>query len=321
MNKQTKRLYGCVILKSINSNFNADFTHQPRTLPDGTIYATDKALKYAVKDYLRKNYSGESLFYIKRADQGLNPLTLDTTYTQLFPEALNADDATKRLQVLKNLLSCLDIRLFGGTFASKKVTNLSLHGPVQINHGVNRYPDNTIYSEDILSPFATESKKDKDGKKDEESKAKQSTIGNQSNVKEVHYVYHVSVNPKNLEELAQRAGSDGLTIEDIEKLKESLKQSVTALDSSRKINTENEALIWVTMKEGSKKHLPSFSELVFVKKDRTDDGKVIIDCSKVKEIIDKSSEDIEAVEVFFNATLTHIDGLPIGGSITHHELS
>lgn len=45
------RVFGAVIIKSINSNFNADFTHHPRTLPDGVVYSTDKALKYAVKDY------------------------------------------------------------------------------------------------------------------------------------------------------------------------------------------------------------------------------------------------------------------------------
>ena len=31
------RVFGCVIVKSINSNYNSDFSHQPRTLPDGTV--------------------------------------------------------------------------------------------------------------------------------------------------------------------------------------------------------------------------------------------------------------------------------------------
>lgn len=29
-----KRVYGCAIVKAINSNYNADFSGQPRTLPD-----------------------------------------------------------------------------------------------------------------------------------------------------------------------------------------------------------------------------------------------------------------------------------------------
>lgn len=53
-NKEFKnRCYGLVIVKSENSNFNADFTGNARRLPDdkGTIYATDKALKYAIRRY------------------------------------------------------------------------------------------------------------------------------------------------------------------------------------------------------------------------------------------------------------------------------
>ena len=48
------RVFGCVVVKSINSNYNADFSGQPRTLPDGTVYATDKALKYAIRNYWMK---------------------------------------------------------------------------------------------------------------------------------------------------------------------------------------------------------------------------------------------------------------------------
>ena len=43
-----KRVYGCAIVKAINSNYNADFSGQPRTLSDGIVYATDKAFKYSI---------------------------------------------------------------------------------------------------------------------------------------------------------------------------------------------------------------------------------------------------------------------------------
>ncbi len=49
MTEFNKRVFGCVLVKSINSNYNADFSHQPRTLPNGVVYATDKALKFAIK--------------------------------------------------------------------------------------------------------------------------------------------------------------------------------------------------------------------------------------------------------------------------------
>ncbi len=59
------RVFGCVVIKSLNSNYNADFSHQPRTLPDGTVYATDKALKYTVRNYIGKNWPEEKVFYFK----------------------------------------------------------------------------------------------------------------------------------------------------------------------------------------------------------------------------------------------------------------
>ena len=44
-----KRVYGCAIVKAINSNYNADFSGQPRTLPDGIVYAIHKDRMYIFK--------------------------------------------------------------------------------------------------------------------------------------------------------------------------------------------------------------------------------------------------------------------------------
>jgi len=313
------RMFGCVILKSINSNFNADFTHHPRTLPDGVVYSTDKALKYAVKDYLRKhNALGDNIFYIKRFNESLNPLTLDETYIEIFGEypkkkTKKKDKETEeinRIEILKNLLSCIDIRLFGATFAGE--TNISIHGTVQINHGVNRFPENEIYTEDILSPFRNPG---------EEGSAEKgmSTIGNQTNLKEGHYVFHFSVNPKNTEELYKKVNDNSLFLskEDIQKLKEAFNNSVTALDSSRKIGTENEATVFVQLKEGSKKMLPSFTELVYVKRNGE---KVQIDCKKIQENIQKIDKDVESVEVFYNPLNTDIVGLDKSSKVRHFNI-
>ena len=86
------RVFGCVIVKSINSNYNADFSHQPRTLPDGVVYATDKALKFAIRHYIRDMHtdknnernSSTKVFYYTRRNENGNPLTLDQTYNFLF---------------------------------------------------------------------------------------------------------------------------------------------------------------------------------------------------------------------------------------------
>jgi len=60
------RIFGCAVVRAINANYNADFSHQPRTLPDGTVYATDKAFKYLIKNYLKDcNYSAGSNLAIR----------------------------------------------------------------------------------------------------------------------------------------------------------------------------------------------------------------------------------------------------------------
>jgi len=311
------RVFGAVIVKSINSNFNADFTHNPRTLPDGVVYSTDKALKYAIKDYFRKNLPNSIIFYIKRFNENLNPLSLDETYQSIFGDFPKKEKKNEinRKAVLEKLLTALDIRLFGATFAGN--TNISIHGPVQVNHGVNKFPENDIYNEDILSPFRNSKKEEKEEKEEKEM----STLGNQTNLKEGHYVFHFSINPKNTEEfynIINQGKPDNemlcLSAEDIDKLKEAMNRAVTALDSSRKIGSENEATIWVQLTEGSKKVLPSFTELINVSRDGET---AIIDCSKVETTLKEIEEDIETIEIYYNPITTKIIGCP-KGSITKH---
>lgn len=157
MTEFKKRVYGCAIVKAINSNYNADFSGQPRTLPDGIVYATDKAFKYSIKRYLKDAYENVDIFYMKTLNDNLNPRSLNERYENLF--RAEPKDETKK-DVVKNLLSCLDVKLFGATFASGS-TSVSVHGPVQINHGVNIWKDNNIYTEQITSPIRNE-KKDND---------------------------------------------------------------------------------------------------------------------------------------------------------------
>jgi len=111
-----KRVFGCTIVKSINSNYNADFTHQPRTLPDGTVYATDKALKYTVRNYLKQAHAADKVFFFKVMNSDMQPQTLDETYEKYFgafPTKKGKDAAVDlRKAVAKNMLSCIDVRLF-----------------------------------------------------------------------------------------------------------------------------------------------------------------------------------------------------------------
>ena len=80
------RIFGCAIIKAINSNYNADFSGLPRTLPDGRVYATDKALKYTIKNYIKDIHTEEKVFYFKTLNENLNPISLNESYVKHFGE-------------------------------------------------------------------------------------------------------------------------------------------------------------------------------------------------------------------------------------------
>lgn len=304
------RVFGCAIIKSINSNYNADFTHQPRTLPDGTVYATDKTLKYSIRNYLVKHLGEEHVFYFKSLSDEMQPRDLDQTYTKhfgAFPTEKGKDAAVKvRKQILENLLKCIDIRLFGGTFASSGA-NLSLHGTVQFTHGVNRFPEGIIYSEQISSPFRNSNDKSAD--------SMQTTLGTQFKLREGHYVHHLSVNPRNLEEMAKVVGNDGITDDDIAKLKQALRAGVTLYDSSAKAGTENELLLWIQLKEASKLVLPSFVELVSINVGENESRE--IDLAKVSAILgrDHIQSEIEKIELYYDSAVTTVVNAPEGAEV------
>lgn len=300
------RVFGCVIVKSINSNYNADFSHQPRTLPDGTVYATDKALKYAIKNYLKDMYVDDKIFYFKRFDSDFKPLSLDEAYAAMFPE--NAEKTDKTL-VAKDILGCLDIRLFGATFAKKAKSGnvaISIHGPVQINHGVNIWHENNIFSEQIMSPFRNA--KDSD---DAEGKSDASTLGRQSRLQEGHYLHHFSINPNNLRDIVALAGEGANTIssDDVSKLKDAMCKGVTYYDSAAKAGTDNELTIWIQMKEGSRVVLPNINSLITQNRVTKENSKMTFDLSAISSLVEKYQNEIEAFELYYeaeNTTVTNV---------------
>ncbi|MCK9626658.1 MAG: type I CRISPR-associated protein Cas7 [Bacteroidales bacterium] len=397
------RVYGAAIIKSINSNYNADFSGQPRKLPNGTVYATDKALKYSIRNYW-KDALKENVFFFKSYDEMMKPRTLDERYIELFkdfkrdvtsdkyclfqfdgedikglipnqPKAKNVKDiyngideedelnsiknvltdlSTKKVKAftlndvnkdnleedtnifyidkdgkyikvtedesivnkgvgmvlenmgggvnrtltLKDLLSCLDVKLFGATYAGQ--TNISIHGTCQITHGLNKFTENVIYSEQIMSPFKNSNEKSAD--------STMTTLGSQSRLQEGHYVHHFSVNPKNIEEDVKRTNSEGLTTADIDKLKEGLRKGATYYDSAAKAGTENELLLWIQLKPESKLVLPSFVSLIDVNENKE------IDLSKVSALLseDHVKSEIEKIEIYYNKANTKVSKEPVG---------
>lgn len=283
----TNRCYGLTIIKSELSNFNADFTKKPRRLPDhnGTIYATDKALKYAIRKYWKDH--NEEVFVWKTFKENKGdyiPKTLEERY-----ESFNAEKPEDAFQ------NCIDVKSFGITFAMQsqnkdKNKNLSLTGPLQISYGVNKYKENISFINDILSPYRD--------KKD----AKSSTLGNESKSLKTYYVYDFSLNPKNIsdhyeknEDLNKKLS---LTNNDISSIKDALKYGVTNLDTTTKKDSENALLLFITFKENSKAFLPAMKNLVEVK--NGDNGKIQIDLTRIKELLDTKNDEIESIELYYN---------------------
>ena len=297
MTEFKNRVFGCAIVKAINANYNADFSGQPRTLPNGTVYATDKAFKYTVKNYLKDVYPKETVFYFKSLNENMNPISLDETYKKYFKK-----DADNKKEVSKNLLSCIDIRLFGATFAGK--TNISVHGPVQVNHAVNIWSENHIYNEQITSPFSNKSN-------DPDAEKGMTTIGRQARLEEGHYLHHFSINPQNLCDITSLAGADcaKLTDDDIAKLKEAMRRGATWYDSASKAGCENEMLVWVQLKVDSKAVLPNFTDMIVLQSEKVE-GKCVYDFAKLTNVLKNIANEIESVDIFFNKQTCKLENLP-----------
>jgi CRISPR-associated protein Csh2 len=147
---------------------------------------------------------------------------------------------------------------------------------------------------------------------DEKSAEKQATtLGRQSKLQEGHYLHHFSINPKNLSEVVKLAGSDANDInnDDVEKLKEAMRRGVSYYDSASKAGSENEALVWVQLKESSKLVLPNFTQLLKMEAEK-ENGKVIIDCKKLKEKIEMHKDEIETIQIYYNESAVIINNVP-----------
>ncbi len=338
MTEFKNRVYGCAVVKAINSNYNADFSGQPRTLPNGTVYATDKAFKYTIKNYLKDVYTNDvKILGLKRYNptKEFVPFSLIEAFAHMFPNLIEIDNkktkksnnkstdesdkspkdtsetakikGTKK-DIAKALLSCYDTRVFGLTFAAKakkKEDNvaISVHGPLQVSYGVNLWESGYIYTDQIMSPYRNP---------DDKSEDKQATtLGSQSRLDEGHYLHHFSINPHNLCDIAELVGEGAqvLSTDDISKLKEAMRRGVTWYDSASKAGTENEMLVWIQLDEKSRIVLPNFSTLIELKQ-KKQDGKCVYDFSKLTEELNKVSSEIETIEVYYNKQTVVLENLP-----------
>ncbi len=276
---------GICIVRSMNGNFNADISKMPRRLPDknGTIYATDKALKYCIRNYL-VNSKKEKVFMWRRVnpeDKEMKPLSINENYEQLFEEVKND---TPREKILGNLLNCVDVRLFGCTYADKvNKRNVSVHGTTQISYGINVLQENTVYSNQILSPFRNPSEKSVEDT--------QATMGDESKALDVCYVYDYNINPNNISQDAK----ERLAKEDVEHFKEALCKGVNYVNTTTKIGSETLLVLYVELNKP--KMLQNLKKFVEISK--SDNSKLDIKLSHLVEYLRKFDSNISNAQIFY----------------------
>jgi len=290
-NEFKNRVYGCVVVKAINANYNADFSGLPRRLKsDGSFYATDKSFKWLVRNYIKKNYSNEKVLFTKHFHNKIETDDLKTSYEVLFDTKLKDNSNVKKSDkesVFKNLTEAIDVRLFGATFTpdGAKGNNISIHGNVQINHATDLYKKGRVYTDEILAPFTA--------------------IGSMSKATEAHYIHNFSVNPRNLSSWSNTVEDIKLlSNSDVSILKNAFNNSATFYDSHSKAGVENELSIYVILNETSTLTLPSFSQFITFIKDK--EGNNSFDISNLISYLSKYDKEIKTIELYYIEELLNV---------------
>ena len=289
-----KRIYGVIGIKSVMANWNADFEGNPKSISDGKIFGSDKALKYPMKKMWQSE--GEKVLYIKsfkedEKDKKLRPRSLKERYEYIF----GVDDLKKQKEsnvVLKNLFTAIDVKNFGATFAEEG-NNFGITGAVQIAQGFNKYDDSQTEEQQILSPF-------RDGTKDD---ADQSTLGTKIVSNEAHYTYHFAINPDAYTEYVEMGVTDGYTEKDYERFKEAALTSATSFNTNSKVGCENELAVFVETDKNT--YLPDLAQYVFFKKSDDENEKDTIEL-KFDSILNDVEDKIQSVEIYYNPYTTNI---------------
>lgn len=237
------REYGVLGISSIMANWNADFSGYPKSMSDGTVFGSDKALKYPMKKMW--DNEGKKVLYIKsmkfsEKDGSLVPKSMKERYEEIF-EIKDLKEEKETKQILRNLMSAVDVKNFGATFAeSVAKVNVSITGAVQFGQGFNKYEGTVAEEQQILSPFRDSSK---ESKTDEE--AKNSTLGTKITSNEAHYFYPFVINPMAYRELEKLGVTEGYTEEDYKNFKRTALVAVTSYATNAKEGCENEFAIFV----------------------------------------------------------------------------
>lgn len=290
-----KRVYGVIGIASRMSNWNADFTGYPKSTSDGSVFGSDKALKYPIKSMW--NQQGEKVLYIKslkrqegkKGEIDVTPRSLTERYDYLFGR--DGSQAKDKTEVLRNLFASIDVKNFGATFAEKG-NNISITGAVQIGQGMNKYEESTALEQQILSPFRDDSKEST--KNEDKDEAKSTTLGTKIVSDEAHYFYPFSINPTTYSEFVELGVTEGYTEADYQKFKDTSLVAATSFSTNAKIGCENEFALFVETEPDL--YLPDLSQyILFTKEDTINEIQI-----KLDDLLNNLESSIKKIEIYYN---------------------
>lgn len=299
-----KRVYGVIGIKSIMSNWNADFSGYPKTISSGETFGSDKAFKYPIKKMWEEQ--GEKILYIKslkseknkKGEIKLTPKSLKERYEELF-SVKDLKEEKDSTVVLKNLFMATDVKNFGATFAEED-NNISITGAVQIGQGFNKYGETVAEEQQILSPFRVDKKSRSPEKEQEEAGG--TTLGSKIVSDEAHYFYPFVINPRAYDNFVKMGATEGYTEEDYKKFKEGCLVAATAYSTNAKIGCENEFAIFIETKEET--YLPNLDQ--YVEFEKTEDKDIIE--LQFGGLLEKMGDSIFNIEIYYNPYKTDIEG-------------
>lgn len=321
------RAFGIIGVSAEMANWNADFDKYPKEV-GGIIIGSDKAIKYGCRYVWEQDENKTNMYFktlIEHKEESkkkkkakdttsednkvyLRPRTLKEKYEESFGVE-NLEAVNDKTTVIKNLLTAVDCKNFGFTFAESNA-NCECTGVVQFTQGINVYDDTTAVEQPILSPFRNgkkkaESSKDDDGtgenKQSEENK--QTTLGSVVLVDKAQYMYNFSVNPTALKKYVELGYTEGYTREDYEDFKKTALVAATAINTAAKAGCSNNFGVFVEVKENV--YLSNLSKLVKYSYNDTSD---CFNISSLIQFIEDSTDNIENVEIYYNPYNSVLEG-------------
>lgn len=282
-----KRVYGVCGIKNRMAMWNASFEKYARELENGNVFATDKALKYAIRN--KWKLDGEQQLAIRSykidEDKGdVTPMSLEERYTQLFGKA---PDKFKAQDVYKQLFGLRDVKNFGVAFAVKK-RNASITGAVQIGLGMNKLGIPYQHNMQILAPY-----RNAGGDNDKTAEKQAFTNGTQVVVDKAEYLYDFSIIPQMYQDYVDLGLTEGYTEEDYENFKEALRLSATTVQSASKKGVDTSFIMYVETKPDY--YLQNLGDYFKY----TDNGETI-EIEFTDKALLENNTNIEKIEVLFD---------------------